>query len=126
MLYYSIIIIVTIIIRPLKGTPFNKFSAQKSGIKRIQTDDLSCDRQTSEPPSYRKQAGSFDWPQFTNDSVKVFVFNTNLAFLTFLHKIDNKGFKKFLQKIKLPPVGIELTTPTINGLEVRCLLHSAT
>ena len=31
------------------------------------------------------------------------------------------GFAKFQQKIKLPPVIIKLTTPTINGLEVTCL-----
>ena len=40
-----------------------------------------------------------------------FVFNTNL---TFLHKIDIEGFKS---KKKLPPVGFELTTATIIGLE---------
>ena len=41
----------------------------------------------------------------------------NLAFLTFLYKIGIKGFKKFQQKIKLSPVGIELKTPTIYGLD---------
>ena len=43
-----------------------------------------------------------------------FVFNTKL---TFLYKIDIEGSKKFQQKIKLPSVGFELTTATINGLE---------
>ena len=46
---------------------------------------------------------------------RVFVFNTNL---TFLYKIDILGFKKFQQKIKLPPVGFELTTATITRLEI--------
>ena len=63
---------------------------------------------------------------YLNYITKVFVFNTNLAFLTLLYKNDIEGFQKFQQKINLPPVGIELTTPTINGLEVRCLFHSAT
>ena len=52
--------------------------------------------------------------------------NTILAFLTFLYKIDIEGFKKFQQKIKLPPMGIELTTSTVKGLEGRCLFQSAT
>ena len=30
------------------------------------------------------------------------VFNTNLAFLTFLYKIDIEGFSKFPRKVKLP------------------------
>ena len=46
-------------------------------------------------------------------SVGFFVFNTNL---TFLYKIDIEGFKKFEQK-KLPPVGFELTTAAVTGLE---------
>ena len=54
--------------------------------------------------------------------VEVLVFNTYLAFL---YKRDIKGFIKFQQKIKLSPVGIELTT-TIYGLQGRCLFHSAT
>ena len=48
--------------------------------------------------------------------LEVFVFNTNLAFL---YKIDIEGFKNVSAKLKLPPVGIELTTPTIKGLEGR-------
>ena len=40
-------------------------------------------------------------------------------------KIYIEGYEKFQQKVKLPPVGIELTTPTIYGLEGRCLLYSA-
>ena len=40
--------------------------------------------------------------------MEVFVNNTNLTFLTFLYK--KKLVSKFQQKIKLPPVGIELTT----------------
>ena len=44
----------------------------------------------------------------------VFVFNTNL---TFLHNIDIAGFEKFQQKIKLLPMGFELTTATNTGLE---------
>ena len=39
--------------------------------------------------------------------IEVFVNNINL---TFLYKIGIECFKKFQQKIKLPPVGIELTT----------------
>ena len=58
---------------------------------------------------------AFDW-------FEVFVFNTNLEFL---YKIDIEGSKMFQQK-KLPPVGTELTTPTIKVLEGRCLNHSAT
>ena len=35
--------------------------------------------------------------------------------LAFLYNIDHRGvLKKIQQKIKLPPVGIELATPTIN------------
>ena len=44
----------------------------------------------------------------------IFLNNTNLTFLSFLYTIDIKGFQ---QKLKLPLVGIELTTPTITGLE---------
>ena len=41
-------------------------------------------------------------------------------------QIDHRGvLKKIQQKIKLPAVGIELTTPTIKGLEGQCLTHSA-
>ena len=47
--------------------------------------------------------------------------HTKMTFLAFLYKIDIKGF----QKIKLPPVGIKLTTPTIHGLPGGCLTHSA-
>ena len=47
-------------------------------------------------------------------TIGFFVFITNL---TFLYKIDIEGFKKFQQKIKLPPVGFELTTAAITGLE---------
>ena len=35
------------------------------------------------------------------------------------------GFQNFRKKIELPPVGIELGTLTINGLEVSCLTKSA-
>ena len=35
-----------------------------------------------------------------------------------------KGFQN-QQKIKLPPVGIKLTTPIVIGLEFYCLAHSA-
>ena len=42
--------------------------------------------------------------------IRDFRFNTKLAFLIMLYKIDIEGFKKFKkQKIKLPLVGIELT-----------------
>ena len=58
-----------------------------------------------------------------NNAFEVFIFNTNLAFL---YKIDIHGFEKVSAKIKLPPVGFELTTPTIKGLQGRCLNHSAT
>ena len=44
----------------------------------------------------------------------LFIFYTNL---TFLCKINIEGFKKFQQKIKLPPVWFELTTAAITGLE---------
>ena len=43
-----------------------------------------------------------------------FSFVTHLAFLAFLHKFDMEGLKKFQEEIKLPPVGIELTTLTIS------------
>ena len=49
-----------------------------------------------------------------NQLIEVFVFNTNL---TFLYNIDIEGFKKFQQKLNLPPVGFELTTATITGSE---------
>ena len=64
--------------------------------------------------------------QHSKNLLEVFVFNRNLVLLTFLYKTDIDNFKKFHQKIELPPVGIKLTTPTINGLEVRCSFHSAT
>ena len=50
-------------------------------------------------------------------SIEVFVFNMNLAFLVFLYI---EGFKMFQQKTKLPPMGLELTTPTITGIEFYC------
>ena len=40
----------------------------------------------------------------------------NPTFLVFLYKIDNRALK-FQQKIKLPMVGMKLTTPAIIGLE---------
>ena len=43
-----------------------------------------------------------------------------------VQKLTLRGFKKFQRKIKFPPVRTELTTPTITGLEVRYLFHSAT
>ena len=49
-------------------------------------------------------------------TIEFFLNNTNLTFLAFLYKIDIKGVQN-QQKIKLPPLGIELTTPTIYGLE---------
>ena len=49
-------------------------------------------------------------------TIEFFLNKTNLTFLAFLYKIDIKGFQNE-QKIKLPPVGIELITPTIYGLE---------
>ena len=49
------------------------------------------------------------------DTSEAFVFNTKLAFLTLLYNIDIESFKKFQQKIKLLPVRIEVTTPTITG-----------
>ena len=45
------------------------------------------------------------------DALEIFLNNTNLTFLAFLYKIV-QGVSKSA-KIKLPPVGIELTTPTI-------------
>ena len=54
-----------------------------------------------------------------------FLNNTNLTFLAFLYKIDIKEIQ-IQQKIKFPPVGFQLTTPTIYGLEFPCLTHSAT
>ena len=45
-------------------------------------------------------------------------FITYLVFLAFLHKIDDEGLKKFRQEIELFPVGIELTTLPVTGLEV--------
>ena len=48
--------------------------------------------------------------RFITDIIGFFVFNTNLIFL---YKIDIEDSKKFQEKIKLPPVGFELTT----GLE---------
>ena len=41
---------------------------------------------------------------------EVFVNNKNLTFLTFLYKNWHEASSKFRQKIKLPPVGIELKT----------------
>ena len=52
-------------------------------------------------------------------ATEFFVFSTNLAFLYM------EDLKKFQQEIKLLAVEIELTTPTINGLEVKSLFHSA-
>ena len=48
-----------------------------------------------------------------NEPVETFEFflnNTNLTFLAFLYKIGIEGFQN--QQKKLPPPGIELTTPT--------------
>ena len=64
---------------------------------------------------------SFD-PQTTKVTIdEFFLNNTNL---TFQYKIDIKGFQN-QQKIKLHEAGIELTTPTIHGLEFYWLTHSA-
>ena len=56
---------------------------------------------------------------------RVFLNDTDVTFLEFSYKIDIRGFQN-QQKINLPPVGIKLTTPSIYGLEGRCLFHSAT
>ena len=42
-----------------------------------------------------------------------------------LSMIDIEVFFLMNKKAKLPPLGIELTTLTFTGLEVRCLFHSA-
>ena len=47
--------------------------------------------------------------------MECFVNNTNLTFLVFLYKTDNKALN-FQQKIKLPPVGIELTLGTLGEI----------
>ena len=47
-------------------------------------------------------------------TLEVFVNNTNLTFLSFLYKISIK----VSEKNKVPPVGFELTTLTITGLQV--------
>ena len=41
----------------------------------------------------------------------------NLSLIDNTYKIDIMVFWKVSAKIKLPPVGIELTAPTIKGLE---------
>ena len=50
----------------------------------------------------------------TGFTIGFLVFNKNLIFL---YKIYIEGFKKFQQKIKLPPVGFKLTTAATTGLE---------
>ena len=50
------------------------------------------------------------------DSVYTIVSNTNLTFLAFLHKADNRTLK-FQKKIKLHLLGIKITPLTIIGLE---------
>ena len=63
-------------------------------------------------------------------SYDVFVFNTNLAFPTFLYRIDIKGLKKTSAKNKVAStlVGIDRTPTPLNHLWIRsrCLFHSAT
>ena len=49
---------------------------------------------------------------YTENSVGFLLNDTNLTLLAFLYKIDIKGFQN-QQKIMLPPVGTELTIPTI-------------
>ena len=50
---------------------------------------------------------------YSECNVRGFRFNTNLA----TTKLTLKVLRSFSKKIKFPPVGIELTTPTIHGLE---------
>ena len=56
------------------------------------------------------------------ETVEFFLINTNMTFLAVLYKIDIEGFKN--QKIKLPPLGIELTTPSMD-YNSSCLTNSA-
>ena len=49
-----------------------------------------------------------------NHLLEFFLNNTNLTFLAFSYKIYIKGVQN-QQKIKLPPLGIELTTLAIYG-----------
>ena len=65
----------------------------------------------------------WDGCEYTRRLVEVFVFNKNL---TFLYKLTLMVLKSFSKNINLSQVGIELTTLTTNGLEARCLFHSAT
>ena len=60
-------------------------------------------------------AETFIIPLNVMDAVEVFIFNTNLAYLTFLHI---EGVLKVSAKNKVAPMGIELTTPKINRLEI--------
>ena len=58
---------------------------------------------------------------FCSHLFEVFVNNTNLTSLTFLYKISIE----VLKNMKLPPVGLELSTLTITGLQVWCLSNCA-
>ena len=49
-------------------------------------------------------------------TIEFFLNNTNLIVLVFFYKIDIEGVQN-QHKIKLPHAGIQLTTPTIYGLE---------
>ena len=50
-------------------------------------------------------------------AMEFFLSYTIWHFWYFCTKLTTRDFEKFQQKIKLSPVGIELTTPTITGLE---------
>ena len=55
-------------------------------------------------------------------SFEYFLNNTNLTFLAFLHKIDKRALK-IQQKIKLSPLGIGFTTPTLSCLRAIPQIH---
>ena len=82
---------------------------------------------TMYPVCHSTQWTQFDswsmWGIFIHQKQSRFLFSTQIWHLW--HFCTLKGFKKFHQKIKFPSVGIELTSPTITGLEVLCWSNSA-
>ena len=74
----------------------------------------NCELINLMPQMYSKLPGVNSYGQ-RNPSPESLLHNTNVTFLAFLYKFDIKGFQN-QHKIKLLPVRIELTAPTIYGL----------
>ena len=101
-----------------------KFHLMRSSVRTVEKCGIAMERKKLQVT----YSNSLYWRKatqcklFCSHLFEVFVNNTNLTSLTFLYKISNWGI---LKKIKLPPVGLQLSTLTITGLQVWCLSNGA-